>query len=502
MEFDTRTGSASHLRTHCLVVAVHDGQALSPTAAQIEERSAGRLSAILRKGDVAKPGASLLLFDLPGVRAERILLIGTGPGGALDPGRFQAMVRAVAARVKELHCEDALLCLLELEVQNRDVEWKSRQIAELLAHGLHVSDAMKGTKPPRPALRRIRLHVTDSRQLPAVRKALREAAAIAEGVRMARDLGNLPPNVCTPSHMAREARRLARGQDRLSVRVLEEADMRRLGMGAFLAVSRGSDQPAKLVVLQYRGAARASRPYLLLGKGVSFDTGGISLKPALGMHEMTYDMCGAAAVLGTLAAVAQLELRINVVGILAAAENMPGGSATRPGDIVTSLSGQTIEILNTDAEGRLLLCDALTYAARYKPQVVIDVATLTGAIGVALGKHPSGLFSNDDGLATELQAAADRSADRIWRMPLWDDYQEQLKSTLADIKNVGGGRDAGSIIAACFLARFARDYRWAHLDVASTAFQSAPVGATGRPVPLLTQYLLDRSAQTTGGRRT
>jgi leucyl aminopeptidase len=273
--------------------------------------------------------------------------------------------------------------------------------------------------------------------------------------------------------------------------VLGEKEMKKLGMGALLSVGKGSDEPSKLIIMQYKGAAKSEQPYVIVGKGISFDSGGISLKPGAGMGDMIYDMCGAASILGTMKVVAELKLPINVVGVVAAAENMPSGRASKPGDIVKTMSGQTVEILNTDAEGRLVLCDALTYIGKFKPQTVIDVATLTGAISIALGKFPSGMFVNDDQLAADLEKAAETSSDRIWRLPIWEDYQEQLKSRFADMTNVGG-REAGSITAACFLHRFARDYRWAHLDIAATGFNSTPKGATGRPVPLLSQYLLDR----------
>jgi leucyl aminopeptidase len=314
------------------------------------------------------------------------------------------------------------------------------------------------------------------------------------GVNEARDLANLPGNICTPTYLAKHARKLSRGNAHLSVTVLEEKKMRELGMGALLSVSAGSHQPAKLIAIQYKGGKASEKPYVLVGKGITFDTGGISLKPGAKMDEMKFDMGGAASVFGTLRAVSELGLSLNVVGLVAAAENMPGSRATKPGDVVTSMSGKTIEVLNTDAEGRLVLCDALTYAARYKPATVIDIATLTGACVVALGSHASGLFTNEDTLAEQLLAAGTESHDRAWRMPLWEDYQGQLKSNFADIANIGGP-GGGSITAACFLARFTEDYHWAHLDIAGSAWDSAPKGATGRPVALLTQYLMDRAAK-------
>ena len=310
---------------------------------------------------------------------------------------------------------------------------------------------------------------------------------------VARDLANLPGNICTPTYLADQARRLSRGVKKMRVQVLDEKAMEKLGMGALLSVSRGSRQPAGLICLEYRGGRPRERPVALVGKGLTFDAGGISLKPAAEMDEMKYDMCGGASVLGALKACAQLELPINVVGLVPASENLPDGDANKPGDIVTSMSGQTIEILNTDAEGRLILCDTLTYAERFKPAAVVDIATLTGACIVALGHHASGLFATDDGLADALTTAGQRTGDRAWRLPLWADYQSQLDSNFADMANIGG-RSAGAVTAACFLARFTKKFKWAHLDIAGTAWKSGKEkGATGRPVPMLVQFLLDRA---------
>jgi leucyl aminopeptidase len=321
--------------------------------------------------------------------------------------------------------------------------------------------------------------------------------AIAAGSALAKDLGNLPANICTPTYLAEQALALAQAFRTLRVKILEEADMEQLGMGALLSVTRGSAQPAKLIRLDYRQGPATAKPYVLVGKGVTFDTGGISLKPGEGMDEMKFDMCGAASVLGTLRACAELQLPLNVTGLIPTVENMPGGRASRPGDIVTSLSGQTIEILNTDAEGRLILCDALTYAERDEPAAVIDIATLTGACIIALGRHPHGLFSNHSPLANALLAAGQAAYDRAWELPLWDDYQEGLDSNFADIANISGSRDGGAIMGACFLSRFTKKFHWAHLDIAGTAWKTGKAkGATGRPVPLLTQYLLDRAAET------
>jgi leucyl aminopeptidase len=362
----------------------------------------------------------------------------------------------------------------------------------LLGNSEYSFDRLKSDKKAaRKGLRKVAVNVARGDAARA-RKAIGEATAISAGMSLTRDLGNLPANICTPTYLAKQARELAKGDKRLRVKVLEEADMKRLKMGSLLSVSAGSRQAAKLIVLEYRGAAAAEQPVVLVGKGVTFDTGGISLKPGQAMDEMKFDMCGAASVFGTLKAVKQMQLPINVVGIIPATENMPDGIATKPGDIVTSMSGQTIEILNTDAEGRLILCDALTYAAKYKPRCVIDIATLTGACIVALGKVPSAVLGNNDALINGLLKSGQQIEDKVWELPLWDEYQDQLKSNFADMANIGG-RDAGTITAACFLSRFTRDYKWAHLDIAGTAWKSGEdKGATGRPVPLLTQYILNQ----------
>ena len=324
---------------------------------------------------------------------------------------------------------------------------------------------------------------------------MQQGVAIGEAMNLAKDLGNLAPNICTPTYLAEQATRIAKTY-KLKATVLEEKDMEKLGMGALLAVARGSSQPAKLIVLEYWGRSKKEKPVVLVGKGITFDSGGISLKPASEMDEMKYDMCGAASVLGTITAIAKIRLPLNVVGIIPTTENMPDGNASKPADVVTSMSGQTIEILNTDAEGRLILCDALTYAERYEPDTVIDIATLTGACVIALGHVASGLLTPDDDLAEEVLRASGQAADPAWRLPLWDDYQEQLKSNFADMANIGG-RPAGTITAACFLSRFTRKYRWAHLDIAGTAWKSGKEkGATGRPVPLLTQFLIERASRT------
>ncbi len=498
MEFTVKSGNPEKQRTACLVLGIYESRRLTPAAEQFDAACGGYLGNLLRRGDLeGKPGQSLLLFNVPEALCERVLLIGCGRERELDDRRFRQVAAHAATALNDTGATEAVVYLTELTVKSRDLNWKIRQIVEAVEESRYRFDQLKSKKDaPRRLLRKIILSVPGRRELPGGEQAVREGVAIAAGSALAKDLGNLPPNICTPTYLAEQAQALAREFPTLRVEVLEEDELERLEMGALLAVTRGSAQPAKLIRLDYRQGPAARKPYVLIGKGVTFDTGGISLKPGEGMDEMKYDMCGAASVLGTLRACAELKLPLNVTGLIPAVENMPGGRASRPGDIVTSLSGQTIEILNTDAEGRLILCDTLTYAERDEPAAVIDIATLTGACIIALGRHPHGLFSNHPPLAHALQAAAHAAYDRVWELPLWEDYQEGLDSNFADMANVAGNRDGGAIIAACFLSRFANKFHWAHLDIAGTAWKTGKAkGATGRPVPLLVRYLLDRTTE-------
>jgi leucyl aminopeptidase len=433
-----------------------------------------------------------MLYRVRGVSAERILLVGLGKEKEFGERQYRDCARAALSAIRDTGASDACLCLAELQVSGRDSAWKARQLVLAAADVSYRFDRMKSKKAEAGSLARVFVSASPGSESAALERGVREGRAIAAGVSLARDLGNLPANVCTPAYLAESAVKLGR-EWKLPVEVLEQKDMEKLGMGTLLSVTRGSHQPPKFVILRYSGAGKRERPVVLVGKGITFDTGGISLKPAAEMDEMKFDMCGAASVLGTLRAVAELKLKLNVIGLIPTCENMPGGAATKPGDIVTSMSGQTVEILNTDAEGRLILADALSYAERFEPQAVVDIATLTGACVIALGHVCSGLFANKDGLAQELKSAGAESWDRAWQLPLWDEYQEALKSNFADFANIGG-RPAGSVTAACFLSKFTRKYDWAHLDIAGTAWKSGrEKGATGRPVPLLTTFLMKRA---------
>lgn len=493
MQFLVKSSPVTTLKTATLVVAVGEGRKLGATAAALDLASDGAISNLLKRGDLAgKVGQSLLLHNLANLKAERVLLVGCGKDAELSDRQFRKIVAASHTVLKGLGGSDATLTLTELSVKGRDAYAKARLLVETLADGGYVFDQFKSQKAEPRALKKITL-LADKAELADIERGSQHAQAIANGMAFTRDLGNLPPNLCHPSYLAEQAKALGKAHKNLKVEILDEKELKKLGAGAFLAVAQGSDQPPRMIVMNYQGGKKDAKPVVLVGKGITFDTGGISLKPAAEMDEMKYDMCGAASVFGTLHAVLALQLPINLVCLLACAENMPSGGATRPGDIVTTMSGQTVEILNTDAEGRLVLCDTLTYAERFKPQAVIDIATLTGACIVALGSNTSGLMGNDDTLVQQLLDAGVYADDRAWQLPLFEEYQEQLDSPFADIANIGGPK-AGSITAGCFLSRFAKQYHWAHLDIAGTAWISGgkDKGATGRPVPLLTQYLLDR----------
>ena len=494
MEFIVKSVRPETLKTATLVIPVGEGRKLGEIGKAVDAASAGALSALLKRGDLAgKLGQTLLAHNLAGLKAERILLVGSGKDSELSDRQLRKLLTATHAVLKTLGGSDATLALQDLQVKGRDAYGKARLMVETLADGGYQFDRFKSQKADASALKKLTL-LSDKADQADVERATRQALAIAAGMALTRDLGNLPPNLCHPSYLAEEAKALGKAYKNLKIEVLDEKKLKELGMGAFLAVAQGSDQPPRLIVLNYQGGKKTEKPYALVGKGITFDTGGISIKPSSGMDEMKYDMCGAASVFGTLKAVLELQLPINLVCLLACAENMPSGGATRPGDIVSTMSGQTVEILNTDAEGRLVLCDTLTYAERFKPQAVIDIATLTGACIVALGSNVSGLMGNNEELVQQILAAGLTADDRAWQLPLYDEYQEQLDSPFADIANIGGPK-AGTITAGCFLSRFAKNFHWAHLDIAGTAWISGgkDKGATGRPVPMLTQYLLDRS---------
>ncbi len=489
-----RLGKAS------LIVAVHEGSLLGQ-AALLDERSDGALSRACERGDAtSKLGHCCLLHEVPGTQVARLILIGCGSESGIDERDYRKLCASLGKQLAALVQREAIICLIDdVSVADRDRAWCCARLTLSINESLYRFTRHKGslagaapadsTSGDTARLKKLLLF-TETENLKPLRLAAERASATAHGASLARDLGNTAPNVCTPSFLADTARGLASTHANLHTHVIDEKRMERLGMGAFLSVTRGSRQPACLIAMEYNGGPKSEAPVVLVGKGITFDTGGISIKSSTSLDEMKFDMCGAASVFGVMQAIAELQPTRNVTGVVAAAENMPDGAASRPGDVVTTMAGITVEILNTDAEGRMVLCDTLTYIKRYKPAVVIDVATLTGAAVVALGSVASALFSNDDALATELMRAADRSGDLAWRLPLFADYHAQLESPFADLANIGN-RGAGAITAACFLSRFTEEYVWAHLDIAGVASRSgSDKGATGRPVPLLMEYLL------------
>ncbi len=492
MELFAVSGSAAGQRTECAIVGTYEKGGLSQAAADFDRKLAGRISRLSRRGDLpGKLGEVLLLTELKG-GPERLLLVGLGSRNGFGRKQYRRALAAALAAVGRTGARSALSFLSQEDITDLDDYYSGRVAAEVAgAAHYRIPDLKTSKKPAKPSLQRLGLVVKDRSGRTAAQRGLDHGLGLFKGMTLSRDLANLPANVCTPTYLANTAKALGRDYRKLKVQVLGEPEIKRLRMGSFLSVTAGSDEPAKLIVIEYRGADRSKAPIALVGKGITFDTGGISLKQPPGMDEMKFDMAGAASVLGTLKAVAELELPINLVVVVPTCENMPSGRATKPGDIVTSMSGQTIEVLNTDAEGRLILCDALTYVRRFKPATVIDVATLTGACVIALGAHLTGLFSNNDELAATLAAAGKRADDRAWHMPIAEEYGEQLKSNFADLANVGG-REGGAVTAACFLSKFTQGMQWAHLDIAGTAYLTgSQKSSTGRPVPLLVDYLLN-----------
>ena len=499
MDFSIKTFDAKSTlaatKSGCIAVGVFEGKQLSAAARSLD--ASGAISAAVKSGDISgKAGSTLLLRSVTGVAAERVLLVGLGKESSLSQKEFSSAVRAIAGSFASIGASDALIALPTGSIHAASVDWAIGTAVQAICQHAYRFDELK-SKPDAvtSGVKKIAFVVT-SAEADIAKASIARSVALAHGMQLTKDLGNLPANICTPTHIANTAKKLAK-EFKLGIEVLDRKQLQALKMGSFLSVANGSDEPPKFIVLKYLGGKAKDAPVVLVGKGITFDTGGISLKPGAGMDEMKYDMSGAGTVLGTFRAIAEQKLKLNVIGVIATCENMPSGTATRPGDIVTSMSGQTIEVLNTDAEGRLILCDALTYTERFKPAAVIDIATLTGACVVALGNHNTGLFTRHDeahdALANELLAAGKSTGDTAWRMPIEEAYNEQLKSNFADMANIGtpGGC---SITAAAFLERFTRKYTWAHLDIAGTAWKSgAAKGATGRPVPLLTRFLQNRA---------
>lgn len=498
MEFSIKNVNAEKELGDCVIVGVYESQKLSEAAQAIDTASSGYIANMLKRGDMdGKADATLMLHNVPGTLSERVLLVGLGKEADFAEKQFSKAVRASVKAVASSGASNVTSFLAELPVKQLGARRKVALMTEAVLDATYKFDAIKRKKDDdnadaKKGIATMGINVAQASDVQHGEAGLADGQALAAGVSLAKDLGNLPPNVCTPTYLAEQA--LAMGNTYgFKVEVLERDALEKLGMGSFLGVTQGSEEPPKFIIMQHLKGQKDQKPVVLVGKGITFDTGGISLKPGSEMDEMKYDMCGAASVLGTFKTIATMDLALNVIGIIPTCENMPDGRATRPGDVLTSMSGLTIEVLNTDAEGRLILCDALTYAERFEPSAVVDIATLTGACVIALGHHASGLFSNNEALASELLQAGEKSLDRAWHMPMWDDYQPLLDSNFADMANIGG-RAGGSITAACFLSRFTKKYDWAHLDIAGTAWKSGKEkGGTGRPVPLLTEFLVARA---------
>lgn len=492
MEFSIKNGNPEKQQSDCAVVGVFEGNKLSDAAKDLDKASNKSISEVLKNGDFeGKLNSTLVLHQLADVAASRVLLVGLGKQDDFTEKQYRQAARA-AVKALPKGVANASFFLAEIDIKKSNTHAKVAQLVEVVLDATYIVNAIKAKKVDTCPLKKVAIFVAKS-ETDIAEKAIKQGSSIGAGVSFAKNLGNLPPNICTPSYLGEQAKTLAKEYG-FKVEVLEKAEIEKLGMGSFLGVAQGSVEPPRLIVLQHLKGKKGQKPVVLVGKGITFDTGGISLKPGADMDEMKYDMCGAASVLGTFRALGELDLPLNVVGVIPTCENMPDAGAIKPGDILTSMAGLTIEVLNTDAEGRLILCDALTYAERFEPSAVVDIATLTGACVIALGHHPSGLFSNKDALAKELLEAGDAAHDRAWHMPLWEEFQTQLDSNFADMANIGG-RAGGSITAACFLSRFAKKYDWAHLDIAGTAWKSGKEkGGTGRPVPLLTTFLIQRAA--------
>lgn len=471
-----------------LMVAFHFEDADTLSFSALKDGKASLIDSLVDNKTIkADFGTITPLIGHEGLPSHHVVVIGCGKVENFKEAELIKTMASVTAAIKSSSAASLALCLDDITTSNRDARWCAGKCTETILTGLYEYDTTKSVKAEPSTLQEIHFITTES----DLDQVILTAKAVAHGTNIARELGNLPANICDPAYLAEQAVNLADAYDEVEVEVLEEAELEAMGMGAFMAVSRGSEKAGKILVMKYNGGAADEKPHVLVGKGLTFDTGGYSLKPPAGMEEMKWDMLGAASVIGTMNTIAELKPKINVIGVVATAENMISGGATRPGDVVTCLNGKTVEIINTDAEGRLVLCDTLTYVERFEPKTVVDIATLTGAIVIGLGHHATGVYSNDEVLQQKLISAGQASWDRGWPMPLWDDYKDQLKSPYADMRNVGT-RAGGSITAAVFLSEYAKNYKWAHLDIAGTGWSSAKEGASGRPVAMLTQYLLSQ----------
>ncbi len=497
MKYHTSKENMLNGTSDCLCLPIFTDGKLCPLGSELDKQLSNTISKQIEKFKISGDSGKTTLLPLDSNKCQRVLLLGLGDAEKLSKASFRKAAKVLASTLKDTNIQALGLNLSEITLTDsqQSVSDASSEIVLAIEESKYAFDQFKSKKATVSSLTDLTFHSENNEK--AIKASIQKAQALSSGMNFTKDLGNMPGNVCTPIYLAEQSQELAKSCDKLSVKVLDEEELEKLGMGAFVSVAKGSIESGKLVVLEYKGADDANEaPHILVGKGITFDTGGISLKPGPLMDEMKYDMCGAASVLGTLKAITELDAKINLVCLLACAENMPSGHASKPGDIVTTMSGITVEIMNTDAEGRLVLCDTLSYAEQFKPASVVDIATLTGACIVALGDAASAVMGNNDEVINALLAAGQEAGDKAWQLPLWDEYQEQIDSPFADIQNIGG-KGAGSITAACFLSRFTKSYPWAHLDIAGTAWVSGGKnkGATGRPVPLLLHYLLSKAAK-------
>ena len=498
MQYDLTDNITSIDVNGAAIFGVFTDKNIKILAKYLKTTDIAKIKEIIKKSSFeGKINQSLCIYDTSNKKLEKIYLVGLGEKNKYSEKSFLKAVSALSKICKNNNLKNIFLSIDSLLTDKIKQDWAIRNISIHINGIDYVYNETKNKTKIKINYKISKIIFISSllkkSYLPSLKKYFQQGVAISSGIKLAKKLGDLPSNICTPTYLAKTATDLGKTNKKLNIKIHNEKEMKSMGMNCLLSVGNGSEEPSKLITMKYNGGAKNEKPIALVGKGITFDTGGISIKPSNGMDEMKYDMCGAASVLGTMKTISELNLKINVVGVIASAENMPSGSATNPGDVVTTMSGQTVEILNTDAEGRLVLCDALTYVSRFKPKHVIDVATLTGAVLVALGKVASGVLSNDEKLTEMLMKSSNVSHDYIWELPMWEEFQSELDSNFADIANIGK-RYAGTITAACFLSRFTEDYSWAHLDIAGTAWnEGANKGGTGRPVSLLTHFLLENA---------
>ena len=490
---DISTTGLASLKTDLLVLVINNNTKTNKSFKDLNKISKNYISKTIQT-HLKDAGSSVLIPKLSDINASNILLV-KGKDPNQPTHKWLSMYQSIAHKGNQLKAKDISVMPGNVTPKGKNEMWLIEMVTKTIESNVYVFSETVNKTAKKPSVKKLNVLVSglSKSELNNAKQAAKKGYAIGEGVNTAKYLGDLPANHCTPKIIERKVKAMTKDFPKLKVKTFNENQMQKMGMGSFLSVSRGSEEPARMMVIEYKGGKSSEKPIALVGKGVTFDTGGVSIKPSPGMDEMKWDMCGAATVFGVMSMLARLNANINVVGVMGCAENMCSSKATKPGDVVTSMSGQTIEILNTDAEGRLILADCLTYVGKYKPSYVIDMATLTGAVVIALGRHASGVMANDQNLADMIIESGEESGDRAWQLPLWDEHQSCTKTKYADLANIGGGREAGTIHAAAFLSKFTNEYKWAHIDIAATASYSTPVKAgTGRPVPLISELLLSK----------